>query len=107
VNAATQIAWGLGYIRRTYGDHPPMTAMPYANGGILPHGPTIARNAADEPELIKNAPCGGYWPCEDADGNLALGPLPAQWVCSYCKRNPPQHERCTDPLCSCCEGNGG
>jgi len=33
--------------------------------------------------------------------------LPAEFVCSYCQRNPPQHVRCVDPFCTCCAGDGG
>jgi hypothetical protein len=34
-----------------------------------------------------------------------LGPMPAEYTCTYCQRN--QHSRCREPLCTCCEGDGG
>jgi phage-related protein len=60
-NAATQIRWGLGYIRDRYGS--PVAAEQheqqfswYDQGGVLPPGMSTVVNATGKPEAILNPP---------------------------------------------------
>lgn len=61
-NAATQIRWGLSYIRGRYGD--PETALGswmshsphwYDSGGWLPKGLSLVMNGTGAPERVRNA----------------------------------------------------
>lgn len=56
-NPATQIRWGLGYIKATYGDPDGAAAHEvshgwYDAGGLLPPGLTLAANTSGQNELV-------------------------------------------------------
>jgi len=63
-NAATQIKWGLSYIRQTYGSpeqawaHSVRTGW-YDDEGVLPPGRTVAMNGTGRNEYVSKTPPGG------------------------------------------------
>lgn len=64
-NAATQIAWGLSYIRSVYGDPARAYSMwlgrsPhwYDQGGLLPPGLSLALNTTGHAEVVRPGPAG-------------------------------------------------